>query len=99
MSTLVVSKAQSPPLQLEVSTPQGPELHLVLSDYKGFSYIGTCLHTGAGAAPGHIYITEAYASPEGVYTTGAVLHLDVSGHQEPMLFLDVFTMQRYELYM
>ncbi len=43
--------------------------------------------------------SEACAAPEGVYTTGAELNLNVSALQSPVLLLEVSTPQGLELYL
>jgi hypothetical protein len=43
--------------------------------------------------------SEACVAPEGVYTTGAELHLNVSALQRPVLLLEVSTPQGLELHL
>jgi hypothetical protein len=43
---------------------------------------------GAGAAPGLVYTSKGCAAPEGVYTTGPELSLDLSTLQWLVLVLD-----------
>ncbi len=54
---------------------------------------------GAEVAPGLVYTTEACAASGRVYTQGLELHLDLVGQQEPVLLLDVSTLQGRELHL
>ncbi len=78
---LDVSSLQEPLLLLDVSTLQRPVLHF------------PCLPHGAWASPELVCTTRAFASPGRVYTAGSELHLDLSVQQEPLLLLDVSTLQ------
>jgi hypothetical protein len=79
-------------LFLDVSTVQGRELHLEPWTYS----IKT---TADCSATGLIYTTEACAASRHVYTQGPELHLDLAGKQEPVLLLDVSTVQGRELHL
>ncbi len=79
---LVFSGQQEPVLLLNVSIPQAPKLHLdvLLLD------VSTVLNTkGVWAAHGPYKTTWACAPPGLVYTQRPLLHLDVSGQQEPLV--------------
>ncbi len=66
-----VSALQRPVLLLELSTPQGPELHLTCLHYKGLCCTWSCLHHRGLSWIWRVYTTEACAAPGVVYTTGA----------------------------
>ncbi len=48
-------------LLLELSTPQGPELHLTCLQYRGLSFIWRVYSIEVSAAPGVVYTTRAWA--------------------------------------
>jgi len=58
-------------LLLEVSSPQGPMLHLDVPTRETCAAFGHVYTTRAGAAPGLVYTTEACAASRRVYTTRA----------------------------
>jgi hypothetical protein len=67
-----VSALQRLVLLLEVSTPQGPELHLNVSALqRPVLLLEGVYTTWALAASERVCTTEACAAPGGVYTTGA----------------------------
>jgi hypothetical protein len=57
-----VSRFQELVLTLDVSKPQGPELHLEVSGIHGLDS-GHVYTTGALAAPGRVFTKEAFAAP------------------------------------
>jgi len=71
--------------------PAGPLSGLQGTSMTGLSWM--CLHHRAGDAPGIVYTIEACAESRCIYTQGPELHLEMVGQQEPVLLLDVSTLQ------
>ncbi len=78
--------------------PDVPKLHWTSLHYRSLCASWKCLqHYSTSAAPGCVRTTGAFAASGCVYNTIAPqLHLDVSGQQEPLLLLDVSTLQSHE---
>ncbi len=91
--TMDVSTPQRPLLHLDGSTKQGPELQLAVSGQQEPVQVWGHVYTiGARAAPGRVYISEAFAAPRHAYATGA-LRVAAPGlvwKKELVLTLDMF---------